>query len=146
MQCDLVLWCTGSIPNTKFVANSWPDKLDADGAIRVDEHLRVVGFEDVFAIGDCNNVPETKLASTAWSNQGVEAVAGEGQADVCLANIKVRCNHYRSALGPVVYPPKLRKYVPKEQSSMIVSVGDSGVGWNLPGEMGMHWSACSCAR
>ena len=34
-------------------------------ALKVNEFLQVEGHEDIFAIGDCNNVAEMKLAATA---------------------------------------------------------------------------------
>lgn len=46
----LTLWAVGRMrPNSSFVP---ADMLDEAGFVRVDEHLRVQGYEDVFAVGD----------------------------------------------------------------------------------------------
>ena len=39
--------------------------MEPNGQLRVDRHLLVHGQDDVFAIGDCNNIPEVKLAYLA---------------------------------------------------------------------------------
>jgi NADPH-dependent 2,4-dienoyl-CoA reductase/sulfur reductase-like enzyme len=47
---DLVLWTVGDVrPNSTFLP---ADMRDEHGFVRVDEHLRVPGHPDVFAIGD----------------------------------------------------------------------------------------------
>eukprot|EP01128_Nolandella_sp_AFSM9_P001203 TRINITY_DN11310_c0_g1_i1.p1 TRINITY_DN11310_c0_g1~~TRINITY_DN11310_c0_g1_i1.p1 ORF type:complete len:990 (-),score=133.37 TRINITY_DN11310_c0_g1_i1:84-3053(-) len=57
---DEVTWCTGGTPNSSFLAKSYQSALDEKGYIKVDENFRVQGFENVFAIGDVTNLPETK--------------------------------------------------------------------------------------
>ena len=47
---DLVLWTVGDVrPNSGYLP---ADMLDEQGFVRVDEHLRVPGHPEVFAIGD----------------------------------------------------------------------------------------------
>lgn len=41
------------------------------GALKVNEHLQVEGFSNIFAIGDCNNVSEAKTAYNADQHAGV---------------------------------------------------------------------------
>ncbi|HUP99777.1 MAG TPA: FAD-dependent oxidoreductase [Aeromicrobium sp.] len=49
-KADAVLWAIGRVrPNTGWLP---PELLDAHGFVRVDQHLRVGGRQDVFAIGD----------------------------------------------------------------------------------------------
>ncbi|XP_054838035.1 ferroptosis suppressor protein 1 isoform X3 [Eublepharis macularius] len=38
------------------------DKLASDGALKVNEHLQVVGYDNIYAIGDCAHVKEPKMA------------------------------------------------------------------------------------
>ena len=38
------------------------DKMDKGGRLTVDEFLQVKGVPDVYAVGDCNDLPEIKLA------------------------------------------------------------------------------------
>lgn len=40
-------------------------------ALKVNEHLQVEGFSNIFAIGDCNNVNEAKTAYNAERHAGV---------------------------------------------------------------------------
>jgi NADH dehydrogenase FAD-containing subunit len=50
VSADAVVWAIGRVqPNTGWLPTNL---LDDDGFIRVDEHLRVVGRDDIFAIGD----------------------------------------------------------------------------------------------
>jgi NADH dehydrogenase FAD-containing subunit len=47
---DVTLWAVGRRrPNTGFLP---AEMVDADGYVKVDAHLRVPGFENVFAVGD----------------------------------------------------------------------------------------------
>jgi len=50
VRADAVLWAIGRVrPNTAWLPSAL---LDDDGFVRVDEHLRVAGRDDIFAIGD----------------------------------------------------------------------------------------------
>lgn len=49
-KADAVLWTIGKVrPNTAWLP---AELLDADGFVRVDEHLQVPGHPEIFAIGD----------------------------------------------------------------------------------------------
>ena len=39
--------------------------MDERGALKVNEFLQVEGHQDIFAIGDCNNIDEPKMAYLA---------------------------------------------------------------------------------
>lgn len=39
--------------------------MSESGALKVNQHLQVEGFANIFAIGDCNNVNEAKTAYNA---------------------------------------------------------------------------------
>ncbi|MGW6961103.1 NAD(P)/FAD-dependent oxidoreductase [Streptomyces chartreusis] len=66
LGADVVFWTTGTTPNTLWLRlaglGAW---LDERGHVKVDDHLRVVGRRDIFAIGDVNNVSEAKLSPSA---------------------------------------------------------------------------------
>lgn len=62
MKVDLVIPCTGLKVNTEAYKNSLGDKMNRLGRLNVDEFLQVKDVPDVYAIGDCNDVPEIKLA------------------------------------------------------------------------------------
>ncbi|KAK9804253.1 hypothetical protein WJX72_003568 [[Myrmecia] bisecta] len=73
LSADVVYWCTGNTPQTAFLKSTMPHALDDRGLIKVDEHLRVEGATNMFAIGDCTNIPETKLGFLAKTQAGVLA-------------------------------------------------------------------------
>lgn len=56
---DLIFWAVGSRPNTDYLST---DQLTADKRIPMDEHMRVQGMENVFAIGDITAYDEVKKA------------------------------------------------------------------------------------
>jgi apoptosis-inducing factor 2 len=64
---DVVFVCTGIVPNSELLRASaaFAGALDATGFVHVDRHLRVKGFDNVFAGGDVTNIVEEKLAQTA---------------------------------------------------------------------------------
>ena len=39
--------------------------MEKNGQLKVDEYLHVEGYEDIYAVGDCCNTKDTKLAYTA---------------------------------------------------------------------------------
>eukprot|EP01068_Selenidium_serpulae_P008089 Selendium_serpulae@DN4890_c0_g1_i2.p1 len=90
---DLLIPSIGNRPRTKFLTDSpqMGDAIDERGLIKVEDSLQVVGHPKIFAIGDCNNVTETKLAINAGSNR-FKGVVGkmmlhQGNADVVFDNL-----------------------------------------------------------
>ncbi len=66
---DLVLWSIGDVrPNSGFLPT---DMLDEHGFVLVDEHLRVPGYRDVYAVGD---VAATDPARSSARNFGYRVV------------------------------------------------------------------------
>lgn len=47
--------------------------LAENGALKVNKHLQVEGFDNVYAVGDCANISEPKLAYHAGLHAGVAA-------------------------------------------------------------------------
>lgn len=47
------------------------ESLAEDGALKVNEHLQVRGFDRIYAVGDCANVKEPKMAYHAGLHAGV---------------------------------------------------------------------------
>ena len=59
LEADFVVMGVGVGPATKFLKDSgW--ELERDGGVRVDEYLRVVGKENVYAIGDIAHYPQAE--------------------------------------------------------------------------------------
>ncbi|XP_072033678.1 ferroptosis suppressor protein 1-like [Amphiura filiformis] len=66
VEADLVFACIGLKTNSSAYSEAFSDKLDEIGCLKVDEFLRVEGYTDVFAIGDCSAADgEAKLAFKA---------------------------------------------------------------------------------
>ncbi|CAH1792759.1 unnamed protein product [Owenia fusiformis] len=59
---DLVIPCIGLTTRRDAYESSLGDKMDSFGRLKVDEYFNVIGCEDVFAIGDCCNTDEPKMA------------------------------------------------------------------------------------
>lgn len=62
LDANLIIPCVGLTVNSDAYSNSIPDKMNDKGQLMVDEYLKVKGLDDVFAVGDCNDFPVTKLA------------------------------------------------------------------------------------
>jgi len=65
LKADLVIPCFGSSTNTSAYSNSLSESMNKRGQLKVNEFLQVEGYNDIFAIGDCNNFDVTKLALEA---------------------------------------------------------------------------------
>ncbi|CAI0544026.1 unnamed protein product [Linum tenue] len=104
IQADCHFLCTG-----KPLASSWlkdtmlKSHLDGKGRLMVDEHLKVKGTNNVFAIGDITDIPELK--------QGYLA---QNHASVVAKNLKVTLNGGR--------PCRMSTYKPGSDLA-IVSLG-----------------------
>jgi NADH dehydrogenase FAD-containing subunit len=63
---DLLISCIGLPPNKDSITSLVPeDKLDQNNRIKVNNLLQVEGYENIFAIGDCCNTEENKMAAYA---------------------------------------------------------------------------------
>ena len=103
-EADVAIPCTGLKVNHDAYKTSFADKVDKEGRLKVDKFLQVEGVKDVYAIGDCSNVPELKVATGAQTH-------GEHVA----ANIQLLAN------GKEAKP-----YTINEKISMCLSIGRSG--------------------
>ncbi|RDY08002.1 Apoptosis-inducing factor-like A [Mucuna pruriens] len=97
IEADAHFLCIG-----KPVGSAWlretliKDDLDADGRIKVDEHLRVKGRSNIFAIGDIIDVQELK--------QGVNA---QGHAQLVAKNLKLLIGGGGKKLGTYKAQPPI---------------------------------------
>uniref|UniRef100_W5N3P8 Ferroptosis suppressor protein 1 n=1 Tax=Lepisosteus oculatus TaxID=7918 RepID=W5N3P8_LEPOC len=67
ITADLVIPCTGNKVNSTTYSAAMVD----NGALRVKAHLQVEGWENVYAVGDCADVKEPKMAYHAGLHAGV---------------------------------------------------------------------------
>ncbi|NWW90824.1 AIFM2 factor, partial [Rhynochetos jubatus] len=70
---DLVVLCTGIKINTSAYAAAFGDKMVSNGALKVNKHLQVEGYENIYAIGDCADLKEPKMAYHAGLHANVAA-------------------------------------------------------------------------
>lgn len=68
---DFIICCTGNKINSGAYSATMGECLAEDGALKVNEHLQVRGFERVYAVGDCAHLKEPKMAYHAGLHAGV---------------------------------------------------------------------------
>lgn len=81
IEADLVMKCIGSFKiNSDAYSTSMGSSVDDRGCLKVNEYLQVEGYDDIFAIGDCVNTNEPKVAylgqqqaATVFHNLGQKA-------------------------------------------------------------------------
>jgi len=105
LQPDIAYVCVGMVPNTEFLQVELPDILDDKGFIKVDPYMKVQGYENLYALGDCATLDNKKHGYLA-------SVQGANLADALL----------KSAKGKKIKPYKTPPFV------IITPTGtDSGV-------------------
>ncbi|XP_033263468.1 ferroptosis suppressor protein 1 isoform X5 [Orcinus orca] len=62
VAANLVIACSGIKINSSAYRSAFGDQLASDGALRVNEYLQVEGYSHIYAIGDCADVREPKMA------------------------------------------------------------------------------------
>ncbi|XP_024864819.1 apoptosis-inducing factor 2 isoform X2 [Kryptolebias marmoratus] len=62
LTTDLIICCTGLKINSAAYASSLSDSMADSGALKVSNHLQVEGFSNIYAVGDCADIKEPKLA------------------------------------------------------------------------------------
>ncbi|MFM8529690.1 MAG: FAD-dependent oxidoreductase, partial [Ilumatobacteraceae bacterium] len=68
---DAVVWAVGAVtPHTAFLEST---VLDGQGFVRVDEHLQVVGYRNVFAVGDVAASDPLRSSARNWGHRVVVA-------------------------------------------------------------------------
>ena len=100
LNADLVFICTGITPNFDFIKKNFSYLLNYQNHIKVNGYLQVDGKQNIFAVGDVNNIVEEKTAQNA-----------KRQAKLTLKNI---CNLEKNK--------NLEEYVPKK-TPLVISLG-----------------------
>uniref|UniRef100_A0A8D0EUT9 Ferroptosis suppressor protein 1 n=1 Tax=Strix occidentalis caurina TaxID=311401 RepID=A0A8D0EUT9_STROC len=59
---DMVILCTGIKINSSAYAAAFGDKMASNRALKVNKHLQLEGYENIYAIGDCADLKEPKMA------------------------------------------------------------------------------------
>ena len=81
LQPDIAYVCVGMVPNTEFLQVELPDILDDKGLIKVDPYMKVRGYENLYALGDCATLDNNKHGYLA-------SVQGAYLADALLKSAK----------------------------------------------------------
>ncbi|XP_051897496.1 ferroptosis suppressor protein 1-like [Pristis pectinata] len=71
ITADMVICCTGIKINSSAYSKAFNDQLAENGALHVNQHLQVSGMENVYAIGDCADIKEPKMAYHAGLHAAV---------------------------------------------------------------------------
>jgi len=95
IKCGMVVWSTGNGPNRLVQSLNFPKT--KQGKIRVDDHLRVLGMEDVFALGDCAEIESDPLPATA------QVAQGQGHYLASFLNGKTKEPFHFKYLGVMAY-------------------------------------------
>ncbi|XP_062852200.1 apoptosis-inducing factor 2 isoform X1 [Trichomycterus rosablanca] len=70
---DLVFSCMGNKINSSAYKSSLGGSLAPNETLKVNKHLQVEGFDNIYAVGDCANVNEPKMAYHAELHANVAA-------------------------------------------------------------------------
>ncbi|XP_074088545.1 ferroptosis suppressor protein 1 isoform X2 [Macrotis lagotis] len=62
LVANLVILCNGIKINSSVYSSALGDKMASNGALMVNDYLQVEGFSNIYAIGDCADVKEPKMA------------------------------------------------------------------------------------
>lgn len=106
LPANLVIVCNGIRINSSAYRSAFESQLAGNGALRVNEYLQVEGCSHVYAIGDCADVKEPKMAYHAGLH-----------ANVAVANI-VNASKQRP----------LKAYKPGALTFLLAMGRDDGVG------------------
>ncbi|KAM4852090.1 ferroptosis suppressor protein 1 isoform 1-T2 [Thomomys bottae] len=68
---NLVILCSGVKINSSAYCGAFESKLAGNGSLRVNEFLQVEGYSNIYAIGDCADVKEPKMAYHAGLHANV---------------------------------------------------------------------------
>nr|XP_021148587.1 apoptosis-inducing factor 2 [Columba livia] len=68
---DMVVLCTGIKINSSAYAAAFGDRLASNSALKVNKHLQLEGYENIYAIGDCADLKEPKMAYHAGLHANV---------------------------------------------------------------------------
>jgi len=75
IQADTVYVCVGMQPNTEFLRKELPDILNCKGLVKVDAFMKVEGYDNLYALGDCSTLDTHKHGYLASVQGGLLANA-----------------------------------------------------------------------
>lgn len=75
IKTDLVYTCVGMVPNTEFLRPEMVNVLDDKGLVKVDSFMKVKGYDNLYALGDCADLDDHKHGYLASVQGGLLADA-----------------------------------------------------------------------
>lgn len=60
IKADIVYTCVGMVPNTEFLRPELVNVLDDKGLVKVDSFMKVKGYDNLYALGDCADLDDHK--------------------------------------------------------------------------------------
>jgi len=75
IKADIVYSCVGMVPNTEFLRPKMKDVLDDKGLVKVDSFMKVKGYDNLYALGDCSDLDDHKHGYLASVQGGMLADA-----------------------------------------------------------------------
>jgi NADH dehydrogenase len=77
IMTENVIWTAGNRPNAAIYDLDFP--IDEQNGIKVDEYLRVEGYSDVWALGDCAAIPDVREENGQMIPPNAQAAVQEGK-------------------------------------------------------------------
>lgn len=96
LHADIAFWCAGISVNPWFMENFPESVFTERKALKVNEHLQLEGFPNIFVGGDINNVPEEKTAHNAENHAKIIA------KNVVLASGQKPLKSYKPHSAPLL--------------------------------------------
>ncbi|XP_028278641.1 apoptosis-inducing factor 2-like [Parambassis ranga] len=93
LTTDMIVCCTGLKVNATAYASSFNSCLADNGALKVNDYLQVEGFSNVYAVGDCADIKEPKMAYHAGLHAAVavsniaNSLQGKALKAYCTGNV-----------------------------------------------------------
>ncbi|MEH6345050.1 MAG: FAD-dependent oxidoreductase [Bermanella sp.] len=75
IKADKVYTYVGMVPNTEFLRTEMAGVLDGKGLIKVDSFMKVKGYDNLYALGDCSDLDDHKHGYLASVQGGMLAKA-----------------------------------------------------------------------
>ncbi|KAL8293564.1 hypothetical protein RQP46_000265 [Phenoliferia psychrophenolica] len=110
VEFDLLLRCTGQVPNSKLLKDFLPDAVNKDGYVNVLPTLQVAlppsnrARDDIYAIGDVADMGVIKAGHTGWNAAGTAV-----QNIMCSIGVEGSLNNEQPTLTEFeITPPQIK--------------------------------------
>jgi len=81
IKADITYVCVGLVPNTNFLKKEMSTILNDRGLVKVDNFMKVEGYDNIYALGDCSNLDNDN------KNGYVAAVQGRLLTDMLIKTL-----------------------------------------------------------